>query len=194
MASANLLNPEKILELLAELESSDSDKYAGITQSTRQYFFADPLMPLFTNGQPSIGNKLAFELFKSKNKHGFYISMDINDFRLVNAINHEEGDNAIRKIGYILRGATNGLKKSKLFRAGGDEFVFFTEIEAEIEIFITNVIDGLENGLAQLDLIDGRIKLSLSFGVGKSYLEADKALIIAKLDKKNKLNPIYNLI
>ena len=189
MATANLLNPEKILELLSELESSDYEKYAGITQSTRQYFFADPLMPLFTNGQPSIGNKLAFELFKSKNKHGFYISMDINDFRLVNAINHEEGDNAIRKIGYILRGATNGLKKSKLFRAGGDEFVFFTEIEAEIEIFITNVI----NVLAQLDLIDGR-KLSMSFGIGKTYLEADKALIIAKLDKKNKLNPIYNLI
>ena len=83
-------------------------------------------------GKSAVGNKLAFESFKIKNKVGFYVSMDANNFKLINNISHETGDNAIRSIGYALREATIGLSQSKLFRSGGDEFVFFTQDKKRI--------------------------------------------------------------
>ena len=96
--SNNLMDPEEILAILEQLEKSN-DQYKGITYSTRQYIFADPLMPIHF-GNAAVGNKLAFELFKIKNKEGFYVSMDANNFKLINNISHETGDNAIKSIGY----------------------------------------------------------------------------------------------
>jgi hypothetical protein len=91
--SINLLDPENILSMLESLEKQDS-KYAGITFSTRQYFFVDPMIPI-ENNLPGIGNKLAFELFTKKMKPGYYISMDANDFKIANKTSHIMGDLAI---------------------------------------------------------------------------------------------------
>ena len=60
------MDPEEILAILEQLEKSNH-QYKGITYSTRQYIFADPLMPIHF-GNAAVGNKLAFELFKIKNK------------------------------------------------------------------------------------------------------------------------------
>ena len=82
------------------------------------------------------------------------------------------------------------MTKSKLFRSGGDEFVFFSEIKEEVYLFINKVIEELN----KLDLINDKIKITLSFGIGKTYLEADTALLLAKDRKKEISNPIHDII
>jgi len=220
-----LIDPEIILRTLEELEK-ENERYKGFAFSTRQYFFADALMPIYENIS-AVGNKLAFELFtplknsirradefssklpvtdlygaplrgtdsnlhwyKNKNKNGFYISMDINNFKLINLINHEEGDKAIKRIGYLLRKCTTHLTRSKLFRSGGDEFVFFSENKEDIYLFINKVIEELDI----LELIDNKIKVTLSFGIGKSYVDADNALLLAKKRKAEITYPIHDLL
>lgn len=166
--------PEEILEILSTIEKSN-DQYKGITFSTRQYFFADPLI-IMDNGYPAIGNKLAFEKFINKGKQGYYVSMDANNFKYINnTFGHEVGDKTIKSIGYSLRKATIGLAYSKLFRSGGDEFLFFTEHPNEVDIFV-------ERACEFLDEIDFA-KITLSFGIGKSYTEAENALKVAKKKK-----------
>jgi diguanylate cyclase (GGDEF)-like protein len=172
-----LIEPEKILELLNIIEKSD-DHYKGITFSTRQYFFADPLIPM-SEGYASIGNKFAWEKFNAKNKDGYYVSMDANNFRQFNTLGHDVGDNVIKSIGFALRKATVGLTHSKLFRSGGDEFLFFTENVSEIDIFIKRACELLE----EIQPINNCIKITLSFGIGKSYKQAESALALAKKKK-----------
>ena len=172
-----LIEPEKILELLNMIEKSD-DHYKGITFSTRQYFFADPLIPM-SEGYASIGNKFAWEKFNAKNKDGYYVSMDANNFRQINTLGHHVGDNAIKSIGVALRKATNGLSHSKLFRSGGDEFLFFTENASEIDIFIKTACEFLD----KIEPINNSIKITLSFGIGRSYAQAENALALAKKKK-----------
>ena len=186
--SNNLMDPEEILAILEQLEKSN-DQYKGITYSTRQYIFADPLMPIHF-GNAAVGNKLAFELFKIKNKEGFYVSMDANNFKLINNISHETGDNAIKSIGYALRYATIGLTRTKLFRTGGDEFVFFTENSNEVDLFVKKAIGEINN----IELIGNSIKLTISFGIGKTYLEAETALLEAKKKKTQVPNLIHSLL
>ena len=175
--SYQLIEPEEILEILNTIENLN-DQYKGLTFSTRQYFFADPLIPM-VNGYTSIGNKLAWEKFNSKNKPGYYVSMDANNFRQINTLGHNVGDEAIRSISYSLRKATIGLDSSKLFRSGGDEFLFFTEDVNEVDIFIKKACEFMD----EIKPIDNIIKITLSFGIGKSYLEAENALKLAKNKK-----------
>ncbi len=172
--STKLIDPEDILQMLEYIESTDI-KFKGIVYSTRQYFFADPMIPMDSH-KPAIGNKLAWEKFKCKDKTGYYVSMDANNFKLINTFGHDVGDNAIKSIGYALREATTGLSKSKLFRAGGDEFVFFTENFNEIDLFVTRACQQLD----KIEPVRDSIKITLSFGIGKTYLEAESALAEAK--------------
>jgi diguanylate cyclase (GGDEF)-like protein len=183
-----LIEPEEILKILEQLEKSN-DQYTGITFSTRQYFFADPLVPM-QPGYPAVGNKLAWEIFKNKNKPGYYVSIDANNFKLVNTYGHDVGDNVIKLIGQALRKATDGLTNSKLFRAGGDEFLFYTEKSDEIDLFVSKackLLDGIEP-------VGKSIKITLSFGIGRSYSEAEEALTKAKAKKNEVPNIIFSLI
>lgn len=176
----NLLDPENILFTLKSLEKQDS-KYAGITFSTRQYFFVDPMTPS-ENGKPGLGNKLAFELFTKKMKPGYYISMDTNDFKVINKTSHILGDIAIRNIGRSLRNATLEITNSKLFRSGGDEFLFYCEKKESAFLFIENALNELE----RLELVNDVFKITLSFGIGISYSDAEVALLEAK-NKKSQI-------
>jgi hypothetical protein len=54
-------------------------------------------------------------------------------------------------------------------------------------LFIVKVIEELE----QLELIGNKIKITLSFGVGKTYIDADNSLLIAKKRKNEISNPIH---
>jgi GGDEF domain-containing protein len=175
--SINLLDPENILSMLESLEKQDS-KYAGITFSTRQYFFVDPMMPI-ENNLPGIGNKLAFEFFTKKMKPGYYISMDANDFKIANKTSHIMGDLAIKIIGRTLRNATLKITDSKLFRSGGDEFLFYCEKKESIFLFIENALKEID----ALELVGNVYKITLSFGIGISYSDAEAALLEAKNQK-----------
>ena len=92
-----MYSPEKILDILAVIEKNIPE-YEGITFSARQYFFVDPMIP-YDNGKPGLGNKLAFEMFLQKLRPGYYISMDVNNLKVINQENHLFGDLAIKSIG-----------------------------------------------------------------------------------------------
>lgn len=186
-----MYSPEKILAILAAIEK-EIPEHEGMTFSARQYFFVDPMIP-YDNGKPGLGNKLAFETFLQKSRPGYYVSMDGNDFKLINQKSHLLGDLAIKSIGKALRNATMPiLKHSKLFRSGGDEFLFYSERVDVMITFLEHVIKELD----QLELIDGTHKLSLSFGLGSSYENAEMALSEAKKKKVagKSENMIYSIL
>jgi GGDEF domain-containing protein len=173
-----MYSPEKILAILAAIEK-EIPEHEGMTFSARQYFFVDPMIP-YDNGKPGLGNKLAFEMFLKKSRPGYYVSMDGNDFKLINQKSHLLGDLAIKTIGKALRNATMPfLKDSKLFRSGGDEFLFHSEKVEVMIMFLENVMHELD----KLELIDDTYKLTLSFGLGSTYENAEKALSLAKKAK-----------
>jgi GGDEF domain-containing protein len=173
-----MYSPEKILEVLSAIEK-EVPAYEGMTFSARQYFFVDPMIP-YDNGKPGLGNKLAFEMFIQRSRRGYYVSMDGNDFKLINKKSHLLGDLGIKNIGKALRNATMPiLEHSKLFRSGGDEFLFYCEKVEVMIAFLENVIKELD----QLELIDGTHKLTLSFGLGLTYENAELALSEAKNKK-----------
>jgi len=184
--SIELHDPEDILSILESIEKENS-KYNGITFSTRQYFFVDAMIS-YENGKPGVGNKLAFEMFIKKCKPGYYTSMDANDFKKINNISHIVGDIAIKNIGKALRNATLKICESKLFRSGGDEFLLYCEKKENIFIFIENAINELE----KIDLVNNIHKITLSFGIGITYDDAEKALLKAKLKKTNISNNLIH--
>lgn len=185
----NLLDPENILFILESLEKQDS-KYSGITFSTRQYFFVDAMIPR-ENDKPGVGNKFAFELFIKKMKPGYYISMDANDFKVVNKISHIVDDTVIKNIGRSLRNATLEITDSKLFRSGGDEFLFYCEKKESTFLFIENALRELDT----LELVKNDFKITLSFGIGISYSDAEDALLEAKNKKSHiRQNLVYSNI
>ena len=180
--SITLHDPENILLVLDSLEKQNPILYQGITFSARQYFFVDPMIP-YENGKAGLGNKLAFELFIRKNKPGYYVSMDANDFKIINRFSHIVGDEAIKSIGRALRNATLQMTHTKLFRSGGDEFLLYCEKKENANLFVEIALKELD----QLDLIRGTHKITLSFGIGNSYEDAEKALLEAK-NKKTQIN------
>jgi diguanylate cyclase (GGDEF)-like protein len=181
--SIQLYDPEIILLILQSLEK-ENEQYKGITFSARQYFFVDPMIP-YDNGKPGIGNKLAFELFIKKMKPGYYISIDVNNFKLINnSFGHGIGDLAIKSVGRALRNVTMKIEFCKLFKSGGDEFLFYCENHQSSLLFLELVLEELD----KLELVNNKYKLTLSFGIGTSYEDAEDALKEAKKKKINTIN------
>jgi hypothetical protein len=185
--SQQLMDPEHILSILTQFEQEHPEHH-GITFSTRQYFFADPMIPS-QSGKPAVGNKFAFERFIEKMQPGYYVSMDTNDFKYINKLGHDVGDITIKKIGHALRNATQHISRSKLFRSGGDEFLLYCET-------LEHAFHFIEHAIAEIGEIDigHDIVITLSFGVGTSYKEAEAALLKAK-DRKTSIpnNIVYHL-
>lgn len=181
------MDPEHILSILTQFEK-DHPEHHGITFSTRQYFFADPMIPC-QPGLSAVGNKFAFERFTEKMRPGYYVSMDTNDFKYINKLGHDVGDITIKKIGHALRNATLHISQSKLFRSGGDEFLLFCET-------LEHAFHFIEHAIAEIGEIDigHPVTITLSFGIGTSYKEAEDALLEAKNRKTNiPKNIVYHL-
>lgn len=179
------MNPEDILdELFFAEEKSLLSK--GITNAVRQYIFVDPLIPSVSPNIPGIGNKLAFNLFNKKKCIGYYVFMDVNDFKQINTkLGHMIGDYALQMIGYALRDATIKCEifHYKLFRSGGDEFVLFCERKDKVLEFV-------ENAKKEIDKIIVPCTMTMSFGIGKTLKESDDALHKAKEMKKQSIKHI----
>lgn len=150
----------------------------GYSQSMTRHMYEDPMTP-------GMGNKKAWQNFAAKMKPGAYIQMDGNDFKSVNdAFGHQGGDSAIKAFGTAARTAmdeTVGSTHGKLFRNGGDEFVAHVPSHEHAAAFARN----LSQKLNDMAPIEGRHKLSMSFGFGHTPEVADKALYHAKNQKIN---------
>jgi GGDEF domain-containing protein len=117
--------------------------------------------------------------------------MDANDFKVVNKISHIVGDTVIKNIGRSLRNATLEITDSKLFRSGGDEFLFYCEKKESTFLFIENALRELDT----LELVKNDFKITLSFGIGISYSDAEDALLEAKNKKSHiRQNLVYSNI
>ena len=179
-----------ILDILEKLEIENIVP-KDFAHSTRQYIFVDSMIPYEDDSKPGIGNKYAFQEFIKENRVGYYVSMDANDFKYINKINHIVGDKAIVSIGKALRDASYNTGMCKLFRSGGDEFLLFTQKKENVDIFIQNAIKELD----KIESINGIHKLTVSFGAGSSYYDAEESLKKAK-DKKITATPnlVYSSI
>jgi diguanylate cyclase (GGDEF)-like protein len=129
---------------------------------------------------PGIGNKYAYTQFRSQNKPGVYISADANDFKSINdTYGHDAGDEAIKSIGHAIRTAANKVGNIKTFRPGGDEFVF----HAPTHEHAMQLISHIKNHLDAVPPVGGTHSLSVSFGTGADFKEADQNLYNAKARK-----------
>jgi GGDEF domain-containing protein len=145
----------------------------------------------YHNGKPGVGNKLAFETFIQKMKPGYYVSMDGNDLKTINRISHIAGDLAIKSIGNALRNASLQITNSKLFRSGGDEYLLYCEQKENTFLFVERALKEFDQlkiiyhnttlGDTQENIYE--FILTLSFGIGITYADAENALSEAKRKK-----------
>jgi hypothetical protein len=178
-----MFEPEYILSTLESLEKKNEIQN-GMTFSTRQYFFVDPMIP-YENGKPGVGNKLAFERFIHKQESGYYVSMDCNDMKIINKINHIMGDVAIKRVGRAFRDASLETTFCKLFRSGGDEFLLYSAKKENVFLFTETALKNVD----EIEPINNTHKITVSFGIGNSYYDAEDALLEAK-KKKNPQVPM----
>jgi GGDEF domain-containing protein len=184
----NIYTTKYIFDVLNQLENNNMIPL-DFTHSIRQYIFVDQMIPYENDLRPGIGNKFAFQEFINLNKLGYYISMDANNFKLINNINHIVGDNAIKSIGKALRNAATEIKLCKLFHSGGDEFTLFTEIRENVDIFISNAFSEID----KIEPVNNIHILTVSFGIDITYIDAENALLIAKKQKTDiSCNLVFN--
>ena len=129
---------------------------------------------------PGIGNKYAATKFRENNKPGVYASIDANDFKHINDMfGHDTGDEAIKTIGNALKGASEKVGTTKVFRPGGDEFVAHAPTHEDMAQFLRHTRQHVES----LPPIAGIHRQSISAGIGHNFPKADEALGIAKQKK-----------
>lgn len=109
------------------------------------------------------GNKKAYREFLKQNREGHYVAADLNDFKAVNdTFGHEAGDKAISSAGGVFSEASRAAK-GKMFRPGGDEFVFHFEKPEQAQQFL----DASREGFGKLPPVSGNHRLSFSAGASK---------------------------
>ena len=104
---------------------------------------------------------------------GWVVLLDLDNLKEINDQHgHQMGDRVLRTIGLIL------LKESRLcaFRYGGDEFAillpWFSKEQA------ADLARKIQRRVSEIDV--DRIRVGISFGIGRTEEEADQALYKAK--------------
>jgi GGDEF domain-containing protein len=139
-----------------------------------QHVYGDPMVP-------GLGNRKAWEEFRSKNKPGVYVGMDLNDLKSLNDHSHDMGDEAIRTYGRTLREAADEAAPGtgKLFRVGGDEMTAHFPSNEHAMQFARKLHEKLD----ALPPLGGVHKISTGMGFGTNPAQADQALLQAKTQK-----------
>jgi len=127
-----------------------------------------------------VGNKIAYEDFRSRPRKGVHIILDGNSFGAINKIfGQSAGDDAIKAMGGAISRASRA-NRMKLFRIGGDEFAAHADTPEQAHSFARQARQELE----ALPPIGGTHFHSVSMGMGESPEHAEQALIHAKTAKK----------
>lgn len=157
-------------EALAHLDTLGGDeKTSASIASLRKHLFEDPM-------NPGVGNKYAYQEFRKKNLPGVYASIDVNNLKHLNDTQgHDAGDALIRAFGTAARTAADPAK-TKLFRAGGDEYV----LHAPDADTAYQTLRALREHVNQIVPVNGVHKPSFSAGLGSTFEDADRALFQAK--------------
>lgn len=127
---------------------------------------------------PTLGNVEAMELFrKTHANHGFHVSIDGNDFGLINKhLGHDEGNAAIQRYGQIMTEAASKHQNWKGFRKGGDEFHFWFEKPDHAAQFTRDVREAMETA----PRVGGIFTHAVGMGLGRNHDEAERALEASK--------------
>lgn len=171
-------SPHEALAHLDQLVRSGAVDPRAV-EALRSHIFTDPM----TDGK--LGNKYAHDDWKMRNpNHGGVVVMaDANNFKMVNDVyGHEEGDRAINAMGHAVRNALDESHPSaRGWRLGGDEMAFHFPDTDSAHRFLRSARTHLDRILP----VQGKHKLSISFGLGANHEQADKALYEAKKQKYN---------
>jgi len=163
-------------DLLAHIRAAEAAGHipAGTSEGMTQHVYGDPMVP-------GLGNRKAWEEFRSKNKPGVYVGMDLNDLKSLNDHSHDMGDDAIRTYGRTLREAADEAAPGtgKLFRVGGDEMTAHFPSNEHAMAFTRKLHEKLE----ALPPMGGIHKISTGMGFGVNPQQADQALLQAKTQK-----------
>lgn len=171
-------SPHEALAHLDQLVRSGAVDPRAV-EALRSHIFTDPM----TDGK--LGNKYAHDDWKARNpNHGGVVVMaDANNFKMVNDMyGHEAGDKAINHMGHAVRAALDEAHpEAKGWRLGGDEMAFHFPDSDSAHRFLRSA----QTHLDKIQPVEGKHKLSVSFGLGTNHEEADKALYEAKKQKYN---------
>jgi len=163
-------------DLLAHIRAAEAAGHIpkGTSEGMTQHVYGDPMVP-------GLGNRKAWEEFRSKNKPGVYVGMDLNDLKKLNTHSHAMGDDAIRTYGKTLRSAIDEAAPGvgKLFRVGGDEMTAHFPSNEHAMAFARKLHEKLE----AVPPMGGIHKLSTGMGFGINPEQADQALSQAKSRK-----------
>ncbi|MEL6179974.1 MAG: GGDEF domain-containing protein, partial [Myxococcota bacterium] len=124
-----------------------------------------------TDPLTGVGNRLGMEraleqLTGSEVPLGVLL-LDLNNFKGINDhFGHDLGDEALRRVGQVLRELTrDGL--AEVFRLGGDEFVILAPVEARVlELLSTRFRRGIE--AIELEVAPGEL-LPMSTSIGRAW-------------------------
>jgi diguanylate cyclase (GGDEF)-like protein len=150
--------------------------FGGLSPEQRDFFtkqiYHDTLVP-------GVGNKRAYEDFRSRPREGVHVTLDLNDFKALNdTFSYQHGDDAISAAGKAFSEASRA-NKGKLFRVGGDEFRAHFETPEQAYSFLRHASQGVSNMVP----VGGTHKVSFSAGIGHNPDHADQALHHAKAAK-----------
>ena len=167
-------DPEEALRHVAAAVQA-GHLHPDVEKTLRAHIFEDRMVP-------GVGNKYAYNQFRTKNKPGIWVGMDGNNFKTINTnYGHDGGDQAIIGMGTALREAAAKVPGVKLWRVGGDETALWAPTHEHATSFLRHATQHLD----QLPPIQGEHKMSMSFGLGTDPVQADKALYMAKDQKKD---------
>jgi len=172
-----VMSPDEVMQHIQEAVAQGHVS-ADVERAYRQHIYGDAMVS-------GVGNKYAYTQFRNQNKPGVWLSMDANSFKHVNdSHGHEAGDHAIKAVGGAIKNAAAVVGTGKVFRPGGDEFAAYFPSHEEASRFMRHATTHLD----AVPPVAGTHKLSMSFGVGADFPTADKALLLAKEQKKDPLS------
>lgn len=175
------LNPEDALSHISAAVKA-GHIHPDVETALRNHVFGDPMVP-------GIGNKYAYQQFRSKNHPGVYISADLNDLKGTNdQLGHDAGDSMIKGAFGAMRDVAAKVGNGKVFRPGGDEAMIHFPSHEHAAQFIRHAQESMD----RIPPINGTHKISSSFGLGNDFATADKALYHAKAQKINPQTGLRN--
>lgn len=127
---------------------------------------------LSTDPLTGIGNRRAYDRrVASTTGQESYVVIDVNLFKQINdSLGHQAGDQVLQQIASCIRRETD-----TCYRTGGDEFVLILDMPDQSAIKVAKRICRAVSKLRA-----GTNRLSISFGVGSTYQEADQKMYLMK--------------
>lgn len=186
-------NEEKNVGLICGYINDITEK-KKLRDDIEYLYYYDSLTRLPNRAMFEENFKLSLDRWKSKNKKGSLIYMDIDDFKLINDIyGPNYGDIVLKEVSRVLTHCINDI--GKVHRLSADEFIILIDNfceSKELNSICNKIIEALKE---PLQIKEKKIYITVGFGIsvfpkdGQNILElyrySDLALAQSKMNGKN---------